>query len=76
MIISPSSDFQPYKILEGAEILSGIISVITAIVTGLSMYYFKNASWGTYQDYLTLVLWGMGVDQGKTFVQALKANSS
>jgi hypothetical protein len=73
--ISPSSDFQPYKILEGAEILSWIISAITALVTGLSMFYFKNVSWGTYQDYLTLVLWGMGVDQGKTFVQALKANS-
>ncbi len=73
--ISPSSDFQPYKILAGAEILSWMISAVTAVVTGLSMYYFKGTSWGTYQDYLTLVLWGMGVDQGKTFVQALQANS-
>jgi hypothetical protein len=74
--ISPSSDFQPYKILAGTEIMSWVISLVTALATGLSMFYFKGTSWGTYPDYLTLVLWGMGVDQGKTFLQALQANSS
>ena len=74
--IYPSSDFQPYKILAGTEIASWLVSVITALATGLSMFYFKGTSWGTYQDYLTLLLWGMGVDQGKNFLQALQANSA
>jgi hypothetical protein len=73
--IYPSSDFQPYKILAGTEVVSWVISAITAVATGLSMFYFKGTSWGTYQDYLTMFLWGMGVDQGKTFLQALQANS-
>ena len=75
-VIYPSSDFQPYKILEGTETASWLIAAITALATGLTMFYFKGTSWGTYQDYLTMLLWGMGVDQGKNFLQALQANSA
>ncbi len=74
--IYPSSDFRPYQILAETEIASWLIAALTALATGLTMFYFKGTSWGTYQDYLTMLLWGMGVDQGKNFLQALQANSA
>jgi len=74
--ISVSSDFRGYKILAWTEVASWLIAVIVAIATGLFMFYYKNPSWGTHQDYLTLFLWGIGVDQGKNFLQALQAYSA
>jgi hypothetical protein len=53
-----------------------VIASIVAIATGLSTFYFKGTSWGTFQDYLTLLVWGIGVDQGKNFLQALQTFSA
>jgi hypothetical protein len=73
--IVKSSDFEGFQILKGTGFASWAIAAIVAIATGLSMFYYKGTSWGTYQDYLTLFLWGVGVDQGKNFLQALQAYS-
>jgi hypothetical protein len=75
-IIRPSTDFQPYKTLARAEFASWVIAAMVAIATGLTMFYFKGTSWGTFQDYLTLFLCGIGVDQGKNFLQALQTYSA
>lgn len=74
--IKKSSDFKPFWILEWAEFTSWAIAGIVAIATGLTMFYFKGTSWGSIQDYLTLFLWGVGVDQGKNFLQALQTYSA
>jgi hypothetical protein len=74
--IHPSTEYSIYRILAGTEVYSWLIAATVAIATGLSTYYFKGASWGTYQDYLTLFLWGVGVDQGKNFLQALQFYSA
>ena len=71
--IQSSSDFTAYKILAGAEIWSWMLGAMVAIGTGLSTYYFKGTAWGSFNDYLTMFLWGMGIDQGKSFLQALQA---
>jgi hypothetical protein len=73
--ISASPDFRWYNILAGAEIAAWLIAAIVAIATGLLIYYYKGTSWGTWQDYLTLFIWGVGVDQGKNFLQYLGAFS-
>jgi VWFA-related protein len=74
--IGVSTDFQAYKILAGTEVTAWLIAAMVAITTGLMMFYYKGTSWGTFQDYLTLFLWGIGVDQGKNFLQALQAYSA
>jgi len=73
--IHASSDFGILNILFGTEFISWFIAAITAVASGLAMFYYKETSWGTYQDYLTLALWGIGLDQGKNFLQALQAFS-
>jgi hypothetical protein len=74
--VSDSSDFGLLSAFEGVEYISWAIAAAVALATGLSTYYFKNPTFGSYQDYLTLMLWGVGMDQGKNFLQALQAVSS
>lgn len=57
---------------EWVEVASFLFAVLVAMVSGLSLYYAKNPIFGTLQDYLGLVVWGVGVDQGKNLIQALQ----
>jgi hypothetical protein len=70
-----STDFQGLKIRAWAEIISWLIAAIIAIPSGLLLWYFKQSSWGTLQDYLVLFFWAIGVDQGKNFITYLQAYS-
>jgi len=62
--------------LERVEVISLILAGIIAMVTGLSMFYFKNAAFGSLQDYLSLFLWGAAVDQTKNALQLLQSYSA
>lgn len=76
MAIIASPDFGIFRGLANVEKISWALSAAVAIVTGLSMFYFKGSTFGSFQDYLTLFLWGAGVDQGKNFLQALQGYSA
>jgi hypothetical protein len=73
--VVPNSDFGSLRGLARVEWISWVLSAIVAVVTGLSMFYYKGPTFGTFQDYLTLFLWGAGVDQGKNFLQAMQTYS-
>jgi hypothetical protein len=70
LAIERSTDFSVMKGFEGAELVSWGIALVIAIASGLSIYYVGAAGWGTFKDYLTLFLWGAGVEQGKNFLQS------
>lgn len=74
--IRDSSEFGMLRAFEGVEYVSWAIAAAVALATGLSTYYVKNPTFGSYQDYLTLMLWGVGMDQGKNILQALQSVSS
>jgi hypothetical protein len=76
MEIKNSSNFGYFTGLERIEIYSTLLAAFIAIVTGLGTFYFKNTAWGSFQDYLTLFIWGAGVDQGKDFLQNLQSPST
>jgi hypothetical protein len=71
--IAPTTDFGIFRGLARVEWTSWILAALVAVVTGLSTFYFKGPTFGTFQDYLTLFLWGAGVDQGKNFLQAMQS---
>ncbi len=73
--IAPSSDFGTFKGLAHVEKISWAMAALIAVVTGLSTFYFKGPTFGSFQDYLSLFLWGAGVDQGKNFLQVLQTYS-
>lgn len=74
--IVPTTDFGIFRGLARVEWTSWVLAAMVAIVTGLSTFYFKGPTFGTFQDYLTLFLWGAGVDQGKNFLQAMQSYSA
>jgi hypothetical protein len=76
LVIAASSDFGTFRGLAKVEKISWALAAIVAVVTGLSMFYFKVSTFGSFQDYLTLFLWGAGVDSGKNFLQALQSYSA
>jgi hypothetical protein len=71
--VEKSTEFRKGKLFEGAEMTSFAIAGVIAMVSGLSLLYAKNATFGSLSDYLGLFLWGVGVDQGKNLVQSLKS---
>ena len=71
--IGPSREFRVMNGFEHAELLSWGIALVIAIASGLSIYYVNAPGWGTFKDYLTLFLWGVGVEQGKNFLQSTVA---
>jgi hypothetical protein len=73
--IQDSSDFGFFSAFEKAEVMGWLIAAGAAIATGLSTFYFKGPVFGSFQDYLTLFVWGAGIDQTKTFVQNIQASS-
>lgn len=76
LTIFRSRDFGLWKAFERVDFLAFAIAGVVAIVSGLAMFYAKNPSFGTLQDYLSLFTWAAGVDQGKNFVQALQTYST
>ncbi|HYM60491.1 MAG TPA: hypothetical protein VEZ11_06320 [Thermoanaerobaculia bacterium] len=74
--IRDSSDFGFLRSFEAAEVGSWLIAAGAAIVTGLSTFYFKSQFFGSYQDYISLFIWGVGIDQTKNFVQNMQAFST
>jgi hypothetical protein len=73
--IQDSSDFGFLSAFEKAEVMGWLIAAGAAIATGLSTFYFKGPVFGSFQDYLSLFIWGAGIDQTKTFVQNIQASS-
>jgi hypothetical protein len=71
--IRRSREFRVMNAFEDAELLSWGLALVIAIASGLSIYYISAPGWGTFKDCLTLFLWGVGVEQGKNFLQSTGA---
>ncbi|HEY0550451.1 MAG TPA: hypothetical protein VGF13_12685 [Verrucomicrobiae bacterium] len=74
--VEDSKDFDWKEGLEAVELGSLFLAAIIAIATGISTVYFKNTSFGTFQDYLLLFLWGAAVDQMKNTLQVMQSYST
>jgi hypothetical protein len=71
--VDKSSEFKIFQHLEWAEIMFLILAGLFAMITGLLTFYYKNPTFGSFQDYLMLFLWGVGVDQTKNFLQVMQS---
>ena len=60
--------------LERADRLSFFIAGGFAISSGLLTFYYKNPVFGSARDYITLFIWGFGVDLTKNFLQSSKVD--
>lgn len=54
-----------------AEALIRIVTAI-ALMVGLPTLYFAKATFGSFGDYIAILTWAIGVDQGKNLIQLMK----
>ena len=47
-----------------------------ALVSGLWLFYVKQPTFGSVHDYMGLMAWGVGIDQGKNLVQLISSWSA
>lgn len=73
--ISKSDSHRWLKWLSTTEYISICISLALSIITGLSVSYFSQEGFGSLQNYITLFLWGAGIDQSKNALQILQEYS-
>jgi hypothetical protein len=72
LTIETSKVFHWWKEFEMAEMLGTVLSIGLAVITGLATYYFGSETFGSLKDYLTMFIWGAGVDQTKNALQVLQ----
>jgi hypothetical protein len=73
--VDKSEEFSIGRAFERVEYLSFGLAGLAAMVSGLTIYYAKSQIFGSLEDYLSLFVWGAGVDQGKNLLQALQVYS-
>jgi hypothetical protein len=70
--VGENSELGLVQSLDKSElVLLGIIFVIT-LLTGLPALYFGKPSFGSFMDYIAILAWAVGVDQGKNLIQLMK----
>jgi hypothetical protein len=74
--IKASEDFGWRGAFRSAEVTALVIATLFAVVSGLASFYISNPTFGNIGDYITLFIWGAGIDQGKNFLQHLQKSSS
>jgi hypothetical protein len=72
-IIAPNQDLRLLGHLEASTVVHfGMMSAV-AVATGLPTLYFDNATFGSYADYVKILAWGIGIDQGKNLIQLVRS---
>jgi hypothetical protein len=73
--IGASSDFAWMRAFGSVEVWAVALAGVAGVVTGLFVWYAGNATFGSMKDYISVFLWGAGVDQTKNFLQILQGYS-
>jgi len=66
--IEESADFAWQRAFTATEIFAFGLASIAAIAIGLTMFYANKTTFGSFSDYLAIMVWGFGVDQTKAAV--------
>ena len=60
--------------LDRSELL--LMGIVTAMALGTSLpsLYFAKETFGAFADYMAILAWAVGIDQGKNLIQLMKAH--
>lgn len=72
-LVAPNEDLRLLGRLEASTVVHFALMAGVAVVTGLPALYFDNATFGSYADYVKILVWGVGIDQGKNLIQLVRA---
>ena len=76
MTVGEAREFGVLRGFEEIEVWSTVVALSLALVSGLAARFFNVPTFGSSADYLTLFLWGVGVDQAKNAWQIFSTYSS
>jgi hypothetical protein len=68
-----NSEIKLSKNLDSTEVLLFLVIMVIALVTSLSSLYLSKPTFGSFADYIAILAWAIGIDQGKNLIQLLKA---
>jgi hypothetical protein len=71
--IGENSELSLVKSLDFSELVSMLLVTAVALITGLSSLYIAKPTFGSFSDYVAILAWAVGIDQGKNLIQLLKA---
>lgn len=72
-IVGPNQDLQILDRLDASTVLQFSLVAAVAVATGLPALYFDNPTFGSYADYVKILAWGIGIDQGKNLIQLVRS---
>ena len=76
LTVDKAKDFGWIRSLRFVEITALVIAALFAVISGLKMFYIGKPNFGSMADYVTLFIWGAGIDQTKNFIQHLAQSST
>lgn len=71
--IDANSELSLLGSLDGSERALMLFVTVITLVTALPTLYFAKASFGSFGDYIAILAWAIGVDQGKNLLQMLRS---
>jgi hypothetical protein len=74
--IDKSREYRLLSVFRFTETAALAIAALFALITGMGTYYVGKPAFGSITDYITLFIWGAGVDQAKSFLQQLGKTSA
>ncbi|HEX8106149.1 MAG TPA: hypothetical protein VF516_00410 [Kofleriaceae bacterium] len=72
-LVGPNEDLRLLGHLEASTVVHFGMMAAVAIATGLPALYFDNPTFGSYADYVKILAWGIGIDQGKNLIQLVRS---
>jgi hypothetical protein len=72
-IIGPNQDLLLVNQLEASTVVYFGVMAAIAVATGLPTLYLDNPTFGSYADYVKILVWGIGIDQGKNLIQLVQS---
>jgi hypothetical protein len=72
-LVTPNEDLRLLGRLEASTVVHFGLMAAVAVASGLPTLYFDNATFGSYTDYVKILVWGIGIDQGKNLIQLVRS---
>ena len=70
--IGRSKTFNFLRSFNSAEVIAFVFIIIFATITGLQAVYYSTDGFGSCNDFITLFLWGAGLDQTKNALKIVR----
>jgi hypothetical protein len=70
--IQKNTELTLLKSLDSSEILLMFLVALITLGTSLPALYFAKGTFGSFTDYVAILAWAIGIDQGKNLIQMLK----